>query len=178
VSAQLHAPASLPPVKTHWMGSWVEPRTGLDDMDKRKFFTLPGLWPFRRRTHCQSLYRLCYPGSFEVDHYTINSIKLHSLQERLSFACRHALSRSMLSRVLSSVMVKCSLQSKNERFMWGHVWVSAPEQSRRFSLIQRGRFTLKVLGHFQIWSKSDNNNGHFTWTPTRISASISNVTGA
>jgi hypothetical protein len=28
---------------THWIGGWVDPRTGLDDMEKRKFFTPPGL---------------------------------------------------------------------------------------------------------------------------------------
>jgi hypothetical protein len=28
---------------THWIGGWVDPRGGLDDLKKRKFFTLPGL---------------------------------------------------------------------------------------------------------------------------------------
>jgi hypothetical protein len=28
---------------THWMGGWVGPRAGLDDVEKRKFLTLPGL---------------------------------------------------------------------------------------------------------------------------------------
>jgi hypothetical protein len=28
---------------THWIGGWVGPRAGLDDMDKRKFLTLPRL---------------------------------------------------------------------------------------------------------------------------------------
>jgi hypothetical protein len=28
---------------THWIGGWVDPRTGLDDMQKRKFLTLPGI---------------------------------------------------------------------------------------------------------------------------------------
>jgi hypothetical protein len=45
---------------THWVGGWVDPRAGLDDMEKRKFFTLPGLelrflGPPPRS---QSLYRL------------------------------------------------------------------------------------------------------------------------
>jgi hypothetical protein len=30
---------------THWIGSWVGPRAGLDDVEKRKFLTLPGLEP-------------------------------------------------------------------------------------------------------------------------------------
>jgi hypothetical protein len=52
---------------THWIGGWVDFRTGLDDLEKRKFLTPPGLElqllcrPARR----QSLYRLRYPGSTE-----------------------------------------------------------------------------------------------------------------
>jgi hypothetical protein len=40
------------------------PITGLDDLEKRKFLTLPGL-EIRTfcRVHSQSLYRLSYPGS-------------------------------------------------------------------------------------------------------------------
>jgi hypothetical protein len=46
VSGQLHAPAALPPGKspgTHFIGGWVDPRAGLDDMEKWKYFTLSGL---------------------------------------------------------------------------------------------------------------------------------------
>jgi hypothetical protein len=28
---------------THWIGGWVDPRAGLDDLKKRKFLTLLGL---------------------------------------------------------------------------------------------------------------------------------------
>jgi hypothetical protein len=28
---------------THWIGSWVGPRAGLDDVEERKLLTLPGL---------------------------------------------------------------------------------------------------------------------------------------
>jgi hypothetical protein len=38
----------------------VDPRAGLYDVDKRKYFTLPGL---DLRPHSQSKYRLRYPGS-------------------------------------------------------------------------------------------------------------------
>jgi hypothetical protein len=27
---------------THWVGGWVDLRAGLDDLEKRKFLTLPG----------------------------------------------------------------------------------------------------------------------------------------
>jgi hypothetical protein len=47
VSDQLHAPAALPPGEEfpgiHRIGGWVDPRAGLDYMEKRKFLTLPGL---------------------------------------------------------------------------------------------------------------------------------------
>jgi hypothetical protein len=47
LSGQLHAPATLPPGKeppdTRWIEGWVGPRGGLDDVEKRKFLTLPGL---------------------------------------------------------------------------------------------------------------------------------------
>jgi hypothetical protein len=28
---------------THWIRGWVDPRAGVDDVEKKKFFTLPGL---------------------------------------------------------------------------------------------------------------------------------------
>jgi hypothetical protein len=52
---------------THWIGGWVDPRAGLDDMEKRKFLTLPGLelLPLGRPSRSQLLYRLRYPGSIK-----------------------------------------------------------------------------------------------------------------
>jgi hypothetical protein len=45
---------------THWIGGWVDPRAGLDDVEKRKFLTLPGLElrTLGRPARNQSLYRL------------------------------------------------------------------------------------------------------------------------
>jgi hypothetical protein len=50
---------------THLVGSSVDPRDGLDVVEKRKFLTLPGLEirPIGRPARSQSLYRLSYPGS-------------------------------------------------------------------------------------------------------------------
>jgi hypothetical protein len=50
----------------HWTGGWVGPRTGVDDMEKRKFLTLRGreLRPLGRPARSQSLCRLSYPGSY------------------------------------------------------------------------------------------------------------------
>jgi hypothetical protein len=45
---------------THWIRGWVNPRAGLDHMEKCKFFTPPGfeLQPLGRPARSQSLYRL------------------------------------------------------------------------------------------------------------------------
>jgi hypothetical protein len=49
---------------THWIGGWVGPKAGVDDTEKWKFLTSPGI---ELRPLCpassQSLYRLSYPGS-------------------------------------------------------------------------------------------------------------------
>jgi hypothetical protein len=57
----------------HWIGDWVGPRTGLDDVEKRKLLTVPGLEfrPIYRLTHSQSLYRVRYANSFKVFHLKI-----------------------------------------------------------------------------------------------------------
>jgi hypothetical protein len=49
----------------HWIGDWVRPRAGLDDMEEWKLLTLLGLEPrpLRHPDYIQSLYRLRYPGS-------------------------------------------------------------------------------------------------------------------
>jgi hypothetical protein len=48
--------------RTHWIGGWVNPRAGLDDVEKRKFLTLPGLElrPLGRPARSQLLYLLRY----------------------------------------------------------------------------------------------------------------------
>jgi hypothetical protein len=46
VSGQLHAPAIYHRERdpgTYFIGGWVDPRAGLDDMEKWKFLSLPGL---------------------------------------------------------------------------------------------------------------------------------------
>jgi hypothetical protein len=46
--------------RPHWIGGWVGPRAGLDDMEKWKFLTIPGVEfrPFGCPDCSQSLYRL------------------------------------------------------------------------------------------------------------------------
>jgi hypothetical protein len=46
MSGQIHAPAALPLKRvrgTYWIRGCVNPRAGLDDMEKSKFLTLSGL---------------------------------------------------------------------------------------------------------------------------------------
>jgi hypothetical protein len=49
---------------THSVGRWVNHRAGLDDVEKRKFLTVPGLElrPLGPPTRSQLLYRLRYAG--------------------------------------------------------------------------------------------------------------------
>jgi hypothetical protein len=45
---------------THWIEGWMDPRAGLDDVEKRTFLTLPGLElrPLGRSARSELLYRL------------------------------------------------------------------------------------------------------------------------
>jgi hypothetical protein len=46
MSGQLYAPGRSTPSEratgTHWIEGWVDLRAGLDNLEKRKLFTLPG----------------------------------------------------------------------------------------------------------------------------------------
>jgi hypothetical protein len=50
---------------TNLVGGWMNPRAGLDDVEKKKFLTLPrlNLRPLRRSSRNQSLYRLPFRDS-------------------------------------------------------------------------------------------------------------------
>jgi hypothetical protein len=64
-------PRGNSPPPTHWKGDWVGPRTGMDNVEMRKFSTLPGheLRPLGLPARSQSLYRLSYPGSLHQGQY-------------------------------------------------------------------------------------------------------------
>jgi hypothetical protein len=49
---------------THWIGGWLCPRAGLDDVEKRKILPLPGLKirPLGRPVSSQSLYDCAIPA--------------------------------------------------------------------------------------------------------------------
>jgi hypothetical protein len=53
----------------------VDSGAGLDEVEKRKFLTIRGLElrPLGHPARSQSLYRLCYPGSYRVDYVLLES---------------------------------------------------------------------------------------------------------
>jgi hypothetical protein len=55
---------------SHWRGGSVGPRAGLDDVERRKLLTLPGLelQPLGRPARSQTLYKLRYPDSPMLDY--------------------------------------------------------------------------------------------------------------
>jgi hypothetical protein len=56
----------------------VGPRTGLDDVERRKILVLPGLklLPLAPPARGQSLYRLCYPDSYFKKRYLMMMMKM------------------------------------------------------------------------------------------------------
>jgi hypothetical protein len=60
---------------THLIGGWVGPRTHLDDLEKRKISSLPGLelGPLGCPACSQSLYRLHYPSSYRIRQHQFNA---------------------------------------------------------------------------------------------------------
>jgi hypothetical protein len=64
---------------THCLGGWVDPRAGLDDLEKRKFLTLLGLElrPLGHPAHSQLLYRLHHPGKIKAVHSFNMSVNFH-----------------------------------------------------------------------------------------------------
>jgi hypothetical protein len=63
---------------THWIGGWVGPSADMEDVEKRKFLTLPGLdlRPLPRPARIQSLYRPRYPGSFATSRINLLSLNM------------------------------------------------------------------------------------------------------
>jgi hypothetical protein len=69
---------------THWIGGWMEPRTSLNDVKKRKFLTLQEFEfrPLDRQACNQSLYRLRYPGSSLFHSNSNYLVKCQLIQRR------------------------------------------------------------------------------------------------
>jgi hypothetical protein len=82
---------------THWIGSWVDLRAGLDDLEKIKLLTLPGLElrPLGRYTD----YAIPAPHCFAV-HYTILTLKFHHIS-KLSINIAPSFLRNIMKDMLS-----------------------------------------------------------------------------
>jgi hypothetical protein len=85
----------------------VNPRSGLDDVERRKFLTLPGLelQPLGRPAHSQSLYRLRYPDSLGATVTNQNLIQ-EEIKRRLNSgnACYHSVHNLLSSCLLSKIV--------------------------------------------------------------------------
>jgi hypothetical protein len=76
----------------------VDPRTGLDDVEKRKFSTLPGLELrlLGRPARSQSVHRLRYPGALHLKEGRCNIFFWYSLQK----VCNNEAGSSGVGRTL------------------------------------------------------------------------------
>jgi hypothetical protein len=66
---------------SQWIGGWVGPSAGLDEVKRRKILLIPGLEirHLGRPAHSQSLYRLRYPCSSYMHTY-IHTLTCHRLK--------------------------------------------------------------------------------------------------
>jgi hypothetical protein len=67
---------------THSVGGWVDPRADLDNVEKRKILTLPGLElrPLGHPAHSQSLTRIRYPDSHNNNNNNNNNNNLCNMK--------------------------------------------------------------------------------------------------
>jgi hypothetical protein len=100
---------------THWIGVCVGLRAGLDDVEKRKFFILPGLElrSLCRPARSQSLYRLHYPGC--VRKYKGHVVTVWSVENRAELFL--TILRQMLGFRLSSAGIK-AFTAKSKNMNW------------------------------------------------------------
>jgi hypothetical protein len=85
---------------THWIGGWVDPKIGLDEIENWKFLTLPGLEfrPLGRPARSQSLYRV-HPEKEGVKKYCV-----------IYYIC---LSQQKVNRITVILLTWISSKSKN-----------------------------------------------------------------
>jgi hypothetical protein len=83
---------------THWIGDLVSPRAGLADVEKREFFTLPGLevQPFRRPWRSQSLYRLRCPDSH------VSSLCVYTVY------CTNTVQLTLINNIYYILLLRCA----------------------------------------------------------------------
>jgi hypothetical protein len=102
---------------THSIGGWVNPRTGLDYVEKRKFLTLPGLElpPLGRPTRSQSLYRLISSNKFQDSQVVILCTSLRNIIYPVLF-----LYISKIIRIQTGEDHRCSVWNAHTWWWWFH----------------------------------------------------------
>jgi hypothetical protein len=127
VSGQLHAPAVLIPGKkqpgTYSIGDFVDPRAGLNDLEKLKFLTLPGLQlqPLGRPACRQSLYQILYRGTSSLHIVTGKSRSIHFPAHRIQHGRQIHLLLIIINKANSLCIVNIFLMYTNigkQRYCW------------------------------------------------------------
>jgi hypothetical protein len=102
----------------------VDPRVGLDDVERRKFLKLRGfeLRPLGRPARSQSLYRLRYPGSSDGKQLKINSNTncsrmLRHISIRRAMLCSNESEESLLKYDLEYDAIIFNLFSPSPQFL-------------------------------------------------------------
>jgi hypothetical protein len=108
---------------TYWIGGWVDPRAGLNDIEKRKFLTLPGLElrPLCRPARSQSRIKVVVPKMCATHYFQLvyiyyqiqqseykllqfsSEVKSGSIKSVTTAICTH--SRRLLEVVLEELTV-------------------------------------------------------------------------
>jgi hypothetical protein len=120
VSGLLHVPSALPPGKETPLPIGYEagwgPRAGLNDVEKRKFLTLPWheLRSLGHPASIQSLYRLRYPGSLNSKGYKSNH--LPAARQCLSLIYRSFCPTYLLTYGAEPFLRSCQLCSHSGTF--------------------------------------------------------------
>jgi hypothetical protein len=98
---------------TYWIGGRVDPRASLDEVEKRKFLTLPGLKlrPLGRPARSQSLYRLSYPGSQVQLVICITDLSPHSGDHLADRQVKHSRAHDQFGASLPFPNSKTSISS-------------------------------------------------------------------
>jgi hypothetical protein len=142
VSGQLHAPAASTPGKesprTHFIGGWLGPRAGPDDVEKRKSLTQLGLElrPLGRPACSQSLYRLNYPNSSFI---LINTT--HSLSSALYGRCLLCFFTAYRNRTVPITVLFIEESCNVENFILGkgaQTWL-VPFSAPKITITQQHR---------------------------------------
>jgi hypothetical protein len=89
---------------THWIGGWVGTRTGVEYVERRKILPLPELelQPLGRPSRSQSLYRLTWAGSPEVQKSNSYDLNDYTQEIRMRHCSSCAIAQEVSHRLPTS----------------------------------------------------------------------------